>query len=48
MKKLELRLQEENLAAIAAETGRSERTVRRTLHSIRGQLLRQLGHEQDD
>lgn len=35
---LELRLQGDQLAEIAAETGRSERTVRRTLESVR-QLL---------
>ena len=39
---LELRLQEEDLAAIAAETGRSERTVRRTLVDIRAKFRRRL------
>ena len=45
---LELRLQEENLAAIASDTGRSERTVRRTLETIRQRLTRQLGREDDE
>lgn len=35
---LELRLQEEPLAVIAVDVGRSERTVRRTLATIREQL----------
>lgn len=39
---LELRLQDESLAAIAAETGRSERTVRRALAAIETQLTEQL------
>lgn len=39
---LELRLQEEDLAAIASETGRSERTVRRTLADIREKFRRRL------
>ena len=39
---LELRLQEESLATISSETGRSERTVRRTLSSIRELLTRKL------
>ena len=39
---LELRLQEESLAAISAETGRSERTVRRMLNTIRQSLSRRL------
>lgn len=45
---LELRLQEENLSAIAAETGRSERTIRRTLGAIRLRLLRRLGRADDE
>lgn len=43
---LELRLQGEQHAAIAADTGRSERTVRRMLHEIRESLARRL--EQHD
>lgn len=39
---LELRLQEEDVSAIATETGRSERTVRRTLAGIRETMRRQL------
>ena len=39
---LELRLQEEQLSTIAAETGRSERTVRRTLRTIRERLAARL------
>ena len=39
---LELRLQEENLAAIAEDTGRSERTVRRKLATLRKILSDQL------
>jgi RNA polymerase sigma factor (sigma-70 family) len=39
---LELRLQEEDLAAIASETGRSERTVRRALADIREKFRRRL------
>jgi len=39
---LELRLQEEQLSTIAAETGRSERTVRRTLAVIRQKLAERL------
>ena len=39
---LELRLQEEDLATIALETGRSERTVRRTLADIREKFRRRL------
>lgn len=39
---LELRLQEEDLAAIALETGRSERTVRRTLADVRETFRRRL------
>jgi RNA polymerase sigma factor (sigma-70 family) len=45
---LELRLQEESLDEIASETGRSERTVRRTLSSIRELLSRQLERGEDD
>jgi RNA polymerase sigma factor (sigma-70 family) len=37
---LELRLQEESLSAIAQETGRSERTVRRELSTIKERLAR--------
>jgi RNA polymerase sigma factor (sigma-70 family) len=40
---LELRLQGEQLGAIAAETGRSERTVRRILAQIRQRLSDRLG-----
>jgi RNA polymerase sigma factor (sigma-70 family) len=42
---LELRLQEEQLATIAAETGRSERTVRRTLCTIRERLAERIDRE---
>ena len=42
---LELRLQEEQLSTIAAETGRSERTVRRTLRTIRERLAERLERE---
>jgi RNA polymerase sigma factor (sigma-70 family) len=45
---LELRLQGEPLAAIAQDTGRSERTVRRVLADIRGLLAGRLGTESDD
>lgn len=44
---LELRLQEETLATIAENTGRSERTVRRALQTIRQQLANQLLSESD-
>jgi len=44
---LELRLQEQELSAIAAETGRSDRTVRRTLRTIREQLAQRLEREAD-
>lgn len=39
---LELRLQEESLASISEQTGRSERTIRRTLSAIRESLERRL------
>ena len=42
---LELRLQEEQLSTIAAETGRSERTVRRTLRAIRERLAERMERE---
>lgn len=42
---LELRLQDETLEAIAAETGRSERTVRRMLQQIRGLFRERLTHD---
>jgi RNA polymerase sigma factor (sigma-70 family) len=45
---LELRLQEESLAEISKATGRSERTVRRTLSSIRELLTRQLERSEHD
>ncbi len=38
----ELRLQEEPIPAIAAETGRSERTVRRTIQKIQDRLAHRL------
>lgn len=44
---LELRLQEESLADIAAETGRSERTVRRALEQVRARLERTAQQERD-
>lgn len=45
---LELRLQGEPLAEIAADTGRSERTVRRTLAELRQMLARRLGRSDDE
>jgi RNA polymerase sigma factor (sigma-70 family) len=44
---LELRLQGEPLSTIAAETGRSERTIRRLLSSIRDALAKRLRDERD-
>jgi RNA polymerase sigma factor (sigma-70 family) len=44
---LELRLQGETLAAIAADTGRSERTVRRMLAHLRELLAQRLEAESD-
>jgi RNA polymerase sigma factor (sigma-70 family) len=43
---LELRLQEESLATIAAQTGRSERTIRRVLADIRTTMARQFESDQ--
>jgi RNA polymerase sigma factor (sigma-70 family) len=43
---LELRLQEESLATISAATGRSERTVRRTLNTIGELLSRRLNRDE--
>jgi RNA polymerase sigma factor (sigma-70 family) len=45
---LEMRLQEESLATIAEATGRSERTVRRTLAEIRDSLLRRMERDVDE
>lgn len=45
---LELRLQGERLAEIAADTGRSERSVRRSMETIRRQLAQRLGAEAND
>ncbi len=45
---LELRLQEEPLSTIAAETGRSERTVRRMLRAIKQRLTEQLKCDNND
>ena len=45
---LELRLQGEQLAAIAADTGRSERTVRRRLEEIRRLLAGRIGSGVDE
>jgi DNA-directed RNA polymerase specialized sigma24 family protein len=45
---LELRLQGEQLAAIAAATERSERTVRRSLAAIRAMLAERLRRARDD
>ncbi|QDU95158.1 RNA polymerase sigma factor [Lignipirellula cremea] len=45
---LELRLQGETLAAIAADTGRSERTVRRTVAQLRVRLAQRRDAEFDD
>jgi RNA polymerase sigma factor (sigma-70 family) len=45
---LELRLQGEQLAEIAADTGRSERSVRRSMETIRRQLAQRLGAEAND
>ena len=42
---LELRLQEEQLSVISAETGRSERTVRRMLRVIRERMAERLERE---
>jgi RNA polymerase sigma-70 factor (ECF subfamily) len=42
---LELRLQGEHIKDIATETGRSERTVRRSLELIRQRLTKRLGHD---
>jgi DNA-directed RNA polymerase specialized sigma24 family protein len=44
---LELRLQGESLMRIAADTGRAERTVRRTLARVRQGLTEWLGREQN-
>lgn len=45
---LELRLQDESLSSIAADTGRSERTVRRMLATLEERLSKQLGVAADD
>jgi RNA polymerase sigma factor (sigma-70 family) len=45
---LELRLQEEPLARIAMQTGRSERTIRRVLAEIRTSLARELQRDDHD
>ena len=45
---LELRLQDETLATISSVTGRSERTVRRTLNNIREILTRQLAGDANE
>ncbi len=45
---LELRLQEESHSTIAAETGRSERTVRRTLSVIRERLAIRLEQQSNE
>lgn len=45
---VELRLQEESLAAIAELTGRSERTIRRTLAEIRGSLAKRMERAGDE
>lgn len=45
---LELRLQGEPLAAIAEDTGRSERTIRRLLARIRELLVQRLENDSDD
>lgn len=45
---LELRLQGEQLAAIATDTGRAERTVRRTLEQLRKSLGKRLESHRDD
>ncbi len=44
---LELRLQDEMLSAIAADTGRSERTVRRALHVVQSRLRAQMEADSD-
>ena len=46
--RVELRLQEESLATIAELTGRSERTIRRTLAEIRGSLAKQMERAGDE
>jgi RNA polymerase sigma factor (sigma-70 family) len=45
---LELRLQGEQIKQIAVDTGRSERTVRRTLAQIREQVAAQMERDDDD
>ena len=45
---VELRLQEESLVAIAELTGRSERTIRRTLAEIRGSLAKRMERAGDE
>lgn len=45
---VELRLQEESLATIAELTGRSERTIRRTLAAIRGSLAKRMERAGDE
>jgi RNA polymerase sigma factor (sigma-70 family) len=45
---VELRLQEESLATIAELTGRSERTIRRTLAEIRGSLAKRMERAGDE
>jgi len=45
---LELRLQEDSLATIATQTGRSERTIRRILAEIRTSLARQFERHDHD
>ena len=45
---LELRLQGERIAEIAADTGRSERSVRRALGTIRRKLAQRLGADADE
>lgn len=44
---LEMRLQGEQITEIAADTGRSERSVRRSLSRIRAELARRLGANVD-
>lgn len=45
---VELRLQEESLTTIAELTGRSERTIRRTLAEIRGSLAKRMERAGDE